>query len=107
MGWRLPNSIGHQGAAEFSCKLFRDYAAGKTPEHVILLFVPMAGKSHINAALFVKRMNCIDSPSKAARWHGSFHDKQKVADDGLAARAAFVPSSHLISRQRRYSKLGL
>jgi hypothetical protein len=92
MGW---SRIGHQGAAEFSRKLFRDYAVGKTPEQVILVFVPVAGNSHMNAALFVKRTHCIELLSEAARWYGNFHDKQQVADDGLAARAAFVPSTHL------------
>ena len=80
----------HPGAAEFSREFLCDFAASKKPKHIIPIFVPLAGKNHMNAALFVKGEHCIEPLSEAARWHGNFHAQRKLA--GLRATSAFVPS---------------
>jgi hypothetical protein len=64
--------------------------ASEAPELVIALvvIVSMPEVDHLNAALIVKSVHRIQPLSKAARWHGDFHDKWKVAGDGLAAWSA-------------------
>jgi hypothetical protein len=73
--------------------------ASEAPELVIALvvIVSMPEVDHLNAALIVKSVHRIQPLSKAARWHGDFHDKWKVAGDGLAAWSAFVTASKLLS----------
>jgi hypothetical protein len=70
--------------------------ASEAPEQVIALvvIVSVPEVDHLNAALIVKSVHRIQPLSKAARWHGNFHDKWKVAGDGLAAWAAFVTAGH-------------
>ena len=56
----------------------------------------MPDARHLNAALIVKCVHCIQPLAKAPGWHGYFHDEWKLAGDGLAAGAAFVTSGHLV-----------
>ena len=49
---------------------------------------------NLYAALPVKGTHVVQSSSKAVRRHGNFHNKRKVAGNGLAAGAAFVASNH-------------
>jgi hypothetical protein len=88
----LPPGVIHQGAAEFSREFLRDFTASEKPKHIILIFVPLAGKSHMNTALFVKGDHCIEPLSEGAPSHRNFHAQRKLA--GLPATSAFVPSPH-------------
>ena len=53
--------LSHQGAGEFSRKLFRNGAASKTPEQVItfVVIVSVREVGHPNAALIVKGVHRI------------------------------------------------
>src|SRR5262245_5007433 len=70
--------------------------AGEAPEQVIALGVvaSVPEVDNLNAALTVKGVHLIQALSEAARWYGNFHDKWKVASNGLAAWSAFVASGH-------------
>jgi len=74
--------------------------ASEAPEQVIALvvIVSVPEVDHLNAALIVKGVHRIQPLSKAARWHGNFHNKWKVSGDGLAAGSAFVTAGPLCRR---------
>src|SRR5262245_9495682 len=76
--------------------------ASEAPELVIALvvIVSVLEVDHLNAALIVKSVHRIQPLAKAARWHGDFHDKRKVAGDGLAAWPAFVTAGQSCSLRR-------
>jgi len=63
---------------------------------IAVTFMSMPDARHLNAALIVKCVHCIQPFAKATGWHGYFHDEWKLAGDGLAAGAAFVTSGHLV-----------
>src|SRR5262245_15165351 len=73
--------------------------ASEAPEQVVALvvIVSVPEADHLNAALIVKSVHRIQPLSKAARRHGDFHDKRKVAGNGLAAWSAFVTAGHSLS----------
>src|SRR5262245_38807001 len=94
----MKSGLSHQAATELSGKLFRDCSPGETPkQEIAIIFVSVPDARHLNAALLVKGVHVVQRSSEASRWHGNFHDKRKIAGDGLTAGSAFVALGHFAS----------
>jgi hypothetical protein len=83
---------GNPLAGKFLCEFLRDWRAIEIPEQVIASDIVLMWKNgESNSTVAVKGINCIEPLAEAAGWHGGFHDKRKIASDGLLASGHLKP----------------